>query len=153
MLVIGFGNPGRLDDGLGPAVAEGIGAQALPGVTADADYQLQVEDAAAVAAHDVVIFADAAVSGREPFSFRPTQARTDASFTTHSLAPEAVLGLAREMFGAQAEAYTLAIRGYAFNEFGEGLSEKAAANRDAALRFMEGVIRSDLFADAAKAFG
>ena len=51
-LVLGFGNPGRLDDGLGPAVVEALRAYELPGVTMDADYQLRVEDAAEIAGYD-----------------------------------------------------------------------------------------------------
>ena len=119
----------------------------------EADYQLQVEDAEAIAAHDVVVFVDAAVEGKEPFAFHETEASREASFTTHSLEPGAVLELARNMFGAKADAYTLAVRGYEFNAFGEGLSVKASANRDAAVRFLDGVIRNDLFADAARAVG
>ena len=74
VLVIGYGNPGRLDDGLGPALAAAIESAAPAGVTVDADYQLTVEDAAAVAEHDVVVFADAAVDGPEPFYFRAGRA-------------------------------------------------------------------------------
>jgi len=66
VLVIGYGNPGRRDDGLGPALAERLQELRLPGVDVDADYQLTVEDAAAAAEHDVVVFADAAQAGPEP---------------------------------------------------------------------------------------
>ncbi|MHC4675441.1 MAG: hydrogenase maturation protease, partial [Planctomycetota bacterium] len=67
ILIIGYGNPGRLDDGLGPALANAVDKMNLPGVTAEADYQLAVEDAAALAQHDIVIFADADTCGNEPF--------------------------------------------------------------------------------------
>ena len=33
MLLLGYGNPGRLDDGLGPALAAQVERLALPGVT------------------------------------------------------------------------------------------------------------------------
>ena len=46
VLVIGYGNPGRQDDGLGAAVIERLEALGLEGVTVDADYQLNIEDAA-----------------------------------------------------------------------------------------------------------
>ena len=55
-LFIGYGNPGRLDDGLGPAMAEAVEKLNLPGVVTDSDYQLTVEDAAEVAKYDLVIF-------------------------------------------------------------------------------------------------
>ena len=53
--------------------------------------------------------------------------------------------VARQM---ETDAYVLGIRGYAFNEFGERLSEQAANNLDAAIQFIEGVITHDLFEDA-----
>lgn len=154
VLLIGYGNPGRLDDGLGPALAERFETKELIGVTVDADYQLLVEDAAAVAEHDVVIFADAAVTGREPFSFRRIEpAEGGVGFSSHSLEPPAVVALARDMFGSKARAFALGIRGYAFNEFGERLSERARDNLEAAAAFLEGVIGNGLYDDAADAIG
>jgi hydrogenase maturation protease len=136
VLVIGYGNPGRLDDGLGPALAEMLARRSLPGVTVDADYQLTVEDAAAVAEHDVVVFADAAVSGTAPFWVRRVMPAARWSFSTHSVEPESVLGMAREMFGATTCGYALGIRGYAFDEFGEALTPQAKANLEAAVAYL-----------------
>ena len=67
VLVLGYGNPGRRDDGLGPRLAEELSRMGLPGVDVDSAYQLQAEDAAAVADHDVVVFVDAYVSCPDPF--------------------------------------------------------------------------------------
>lgn len=142
VLLIGYGNPGRLDDGLGPALAEAVGQMGIPGVTVDADYQLNVEDAAAVAEHEHVIFADAAVSGREPFFFRRVEPAAEGGLGSHTLEPGAVLGLARSVFGARTEGWALGIRGYAFDEFGERLSEQALANLAAAAAFIEPLLRA-----------
>lgn len=141
ILLIGYGNPGRLDDGLGPALADAVTAMKLPGVTVESNYQLTVEDAATVAEHDVVVFADAALSGLEPFSFRRIEPKAELSFTTHSVEPEAVLGLAWELFGARTRGYVLGVRGYAFNEFGETLSERARINLAAAASFLRRAFR------------
>jgi hydrogenase maturation protease len=135
-LVMGFGNPGRLDDGLGPALAARLEALAPAGVTVDSDYQLTVEDAAVVAAHDVAIFADAHVSCAPPFVFEPVEPKAGGSFTSHSVSPAQVMGLAHGLFGARTRGYLLGIRGHEFNEFGERLSDGAAANLDAALAFL-----------------
>ncbi len=140
-LLIGYGNPGRLDDGLGPALAAEIEALALPGVTVEANYQLSVEDADAVARHRVVIFADAAVSGPEPFAVGQVAPAGTLSFSTHSVAPEAVLALAKELFNAEAAGYILAIRGYDFDAFGERLSDKARANLAEAGEFLRRLLR------------
>ena len=144
-LVIGFGNPGRLDDGLGPALAERIEALALPGVTVDANYHLTVEDAEAIARCDVVIFADAHTSVTEPFSLTPVTPAEHVSFSTHSLSPEAAVALARELFDATAEAYVLAIRGYEFNEFGQALSPAARENLDKAAAALASMLTRGVF--------
>jgi len=142
-LLIGFGNPGRLDDGLGPALAEAVQQEHLPGVTVDSDYQLTVEDAAEVAQYDTVIFADADVGGPEPFWMKRIEGGTERtlSFSSHSVEPKAVLALARDLFGSEPEAYLLGIRGYAFNEFGERLSPQAKANLAEAVAHVVSCIR------------
>lgn len=145
ILLIGFGNPGRLDDGLGPAVAEAVGKMGLPDVAVDSDYQLMVEDAATVAQYETVIFVDAAVSGREPFSFTRVEPLVEISFSSHSVEPREVMGLAQKLFGAKTEAYLLGIRGYQFNGFGYGFSEQAGRNLDAALVFLEEVLKEKTF--------
>lgn len=145
ILVIGYGNPGRLDDGLGPAFAERVQALGLPGVTVDADYQLAVEDAAEIARHEAVLFADATVNGEAPFALRRVEAkRGGAGFSSHSLSAEALLGLADSLFGARPRAFQLAIRGYAFEGYGEGLSPQAAANLEAACAHVAPLLRAGL---------
>ncbi len=145
VLVIGYGNPGRLDDGLGPALAEALQGLSLPGVTTVADYQLTVEDAESASRHAFVIFADAAVRGPEPFALRQVKPATESSFSSHSVEPGAVLTLARQLFGGNPEAYTLAIRGYTFDGFGEGLSPAAQRNLAAALVFMQDALKDGGF--------
>ena len=149
ILLIGYGNPGRLDDGLGPAFAEAVQALRLPGVAVESDYQLTVEDAAQVAEHDVVVFADAAVRGAEPFFFRRVTPGQDMSFSTHAVEPEAVLALAERLFHARPEAYALGIRGYQFDAFGEEISERARRNLDHAADFFRALVAEGDFAGAA----
>lgn len=142
VLLIGFGNPGRLDDGLGPALARRIAALHLLNVTVDSDYQLQLEDAEALQHHDVVIFADAAVSGVEPFFVERVIPSSDLTFSTHCLSPACVLGLSRDLFGAEPATFALGMRGYDWNEFGERLSARARHNLDEAYRFLRHVLGS-----------
>ena len=146
ILVIGFGNPGRLDDGLGPQLAKALQQRGLPGVTVDADYQLTVEDAAEVARHDIVVFADADVSGPEPFWVKRIHAGAEhLSFSSHSVEPTAVLTLAKQLFHAEPEAYLLGIRGYEFNEFGERLSPRAEANLAEAVAYIDSAVQQGSF--------
>jgi hydrogenase maturation protease len=135
ILVIGYGNPGRLDDGLGPAFAQALQELNVPGITVESDYQLTVEYAALAARHDMVVFVDASVSGKEPFEWTSADEDGDASFSTHSVQPGELVALTRTLFHAKPAAYVLAIRGYKFNDFGEGLSVKARRNMTSALAF------------------
>ncbi|NLF31841.1 MAG: hydrogenase maturation protease [Planctomycetes bacterium] len=144
ILLIGFGNPGRLDDGLGPAAAAAVEALGLPSVTVDSDYQLTVEDAEAAARHRVAILVDADETGCEPFSVRRLAPGRDLSFSTHSVSPEAVIGMAHGLFGGDVAGYVVGVRGYEFNEFDERLSERARANLDEALAWLRGVLTLDV---------
>jgi hydrogenase maturation protease len=135
-LVIGYGNPGRKDDGLGPALAEAVTARNLKGVSVEQNYQLMVEDAARVAEHDLVVFADAHRSCDPPFTLYEVEPDPEPTFTTHSVSPGAVLSLAREHFGAKAKAYVLGIRGYDLESFEEGLTDRARANLEQAIEFI-----------------
>ena len=136
ILVIGYGNPGRLDDGLGPAFADAIENKNIAGITVDSDYQLTVEDSSSVSEHDIVVFVDASVNAQEPFSLKKITPKKDISFTTHSIDPESVLGLAYDLFNAKTIGYVLGIRGYDFNEFGMVLSKKAKENLQKAIEYM-----------------
>jgi hydrogenase maturation protease len=149
VLLIGYGNPARGDDGLGPALAAAVARLDLEGVTVETDYQLHVEHAADAAEHDVVIFADADVEGAGPFRFRRLEPRSELSFTSHSVSPAGVLGLAQQLFSARSSGYVLGIRGHAFGEFAEGLSEEARRNLSDALAFIETVLRTRSFPEAA----
>jgi hydrogenase maturation protease len=149
VFLIGYGNPGRRDDGLGPAFAEAVAGWGLPGVTVETDYQLMVEDAECAARHGVVVFADAAAQGPEPYSFRPVSPEAVPGFSTHSVSPGAVMGMARQLFGAESTGYVLAIRGYDFEGFGEGVSAKAADNLAEAIRFFQPVLAAREFEAAA----
>ena len=140
-LILCFGNPAREDDGIGPAIAERLEELSLAGVRVESNYQLCVEDALAAAESGLVVFVDAAESGPEPYSLERVQPREGADYTTHSLGPDQLLGLARLDFGRSPEAYLLAVRGYSFGWFVEGLTERAEANLEAALDFLVDFLR------------
>ena len=127
VLVLGYGNPGRQDDGLGPAAAAAIEKLHWPGVTTCDNYQLVIEDALEIADNDIVWFVDAARNGAEPFDVRPLSAAPAVAFTSHLVRPEALLAIADRCLGRSPEAYLVAIRGYEF-EFLEGLTDRAADN-------------------------
>lgn len=142
LLVIGFGNPARQDDGLGPAFVEAVEKLGLPHVVVDSNYQLTVEDAEAISHYDTAIFADASLEGDEPFTFRRIVPQNRREVSTHSVEPAAVLGLAQEAFQARTAGYLLGIRGHSFDMFVEEMTSRARDNLAAALAFMEPLLRS-----------
>jgi hydrogenase maturation protease len=140
ILVLGYGNPGRRDDGLGPAAAEAIEALSLCGVRTSANYQLMIEDAYDAAESELVIFIDASKSGAEPYLVLPVLPATNVSaFASHVVAPELVLGLSGSVYGRIPRAWIIGIRGYAF-DFEEGLSARAHANLSSALVHIRNVM-------------
>jgi hydrogenase maturation protease len=139
LLLIGYGNPGRWDDGLGPALAGRIEALDLPGVTVEIDYQLTVDHAALIAAHDLVVFADAAIGLDLPFRLTPVVGLPQA-MGSHQVSPEAALHLAGLLFGRAVPGWTLAIAGQAFGTVREGLSQQAEENLSLAAAFLTGWI-------------
>jgi hydrogenase maturation protease len=152
-LVYGYGNPGRGDDGLGPALAAALEKLNIESTTVESNYQLSVEDAADVAEHDAVIFVDADVSGVAPFWFDRVKPEKAISFSSHSIAPGALLELAHELFGKEIDGYILAIRGYVFNEFNESLSHLARENLGEALKFVTRALQERQFDEYLKQYG
>lgn len=141
VLVLGYGNPGREDDGLGPAAAAAIEALGLPGVTTYDNYQLVIEDALEIATADVVWFVDASVNGTEPFDVRPLTPAAGVEFTSHTVKPDVLLAMAQQYCGGRVpEARLMGIRGYRF-EFAEGLTDRARDNLGEAVACLTAEIR------------
>ena len=132
--LIGYGNPGRGDDGLGPALAARM--MDVHGIVATTDYQLTVDHALLIAEADRVVFADAVMRSQAPFEFGPVAASTSHDVTSHSLSPQAVLALCNTLYGRMPEAFVLGIGGHEFGEVKEGLSPQAQQNLSLAEVFL-----------------
>ena len=142
-LILGIGNPGRGDDGLGAAIvarAAGLNVRdlvegAVVFVSPERDavwkYQLNIEDADLIRGYDRVVFADAAAEGGEPVVWAEVAASPSIAFTTHEMAPASVLALCEELGGRAPRAFLLAVRGYEW-EFSESLSPAGALNLEKA---------------------
>jgi hydrogenase maturation protease len=139
VLILACGNPSRGDDALGPLVVDRLRLDpdlARRGVATLADFQLQIEHVLDLRGRERVIFVDAAASGPEPFAFFPVRPSPAASFSTHALAPGALLALFRQVVAEEPPpARLLAIRGYGF-ELGAAPSARARDNLDRAMRFL-----------------
>lgn len=141
-MVFGIGNPGRRDDGLGEALVRRLEAAGLPGVTAEACYQLQVEDSLACADADIAVFADAARDQAEAVRLEEIAPAPIFSVTTHAMRPEAVLAVCAEIRGRVPRAFVLAMRGSDW-EIGEGLSPDAERVLEEALAVLSRFIEAE----------
>ncbi len=137
--VLGYGNPGREDDGLGPAAALAIEKMAWPDVAVSHNYQLVIEDSIDIAKSNVVWFIDSSKVGLEPFEISSVLPAHTMEFSSHILQPGALLALTQLYFGRSPKAYLLGIRGYSF-EFREGLTPRAAENLRLAVAALTGTI-------------
>lgn len=140
ILVYGYGNPGRQDDGLGNAfidkMEEWVENENLSGIEFDSNYQLNVEDADTISGKDLVFFVDASTEPIKDFCLTRVSA-SDASieFTMHAVSASFVLDLCNKLFQKNPDCYLLHIKGYEW-ELKEGLSEKANANLEKAFNFL-----------------
>jgi hydrogenase maturation protease len=132
--LIGYGNPGRGDDGLGPALADQMSD--LPEVYTSSHYQLTVDHALLIVDASIVVFADALMHADTPYEFGPVTASMAFDVTSHSLSPQAVLALCRTLYGHTPQAFVLGITGHDFGEVKEGLSPLAQGNLRLAIAFL-----------------
>jgi len=122
LLIIGFGNVLRCDDGVGARVAETLqDLLALPGVEILGVQQLTPELMIPIARAERVIFIDAARDGR-PGELRRREVVAQASGVfTHATTPEALLADATTLYGSRATGVLFSVTGESF-EFGDRLS-------------------------------
>jgi hydrogenase maturation protease len=140
ILVYGYGNPGREDDGLGIELVRRLEdwskQSGMSGIEFDSNYQLNIEDAEVISEKDLVIFADASTEEIDDFILTQVTGEKDVSFTTHAASPGYIVKLCMDLFGKCPLAYLLHIKGYQW-EFREGVSEKAKNNLQKAFDFMK----------------
>ncbi len=140
LVVFGWGNDARGDDGLGPLLLEKVTRAGWPDVTTIEDFQLQIEHALDLDGADAALFLDAGKDTPAPFAFEEIGPRRDASFTSHALGPEAVLDVyARSLGRPSPPSFILCVRGERF-ELGESLSAEAQGRLEAAWAFVEGLM-------------
>ena len=124
LLVIGYGNTLRSDDGVGRKVVEAVAALNLPEVRTLACDLLTPELADSIAKADAVVFVDAAVDAPREVQLRPLQPAASPQLMAHAADPRTMLALARDVFGHTPLAWWLTIP-VVNMAVGEGLSELA----------------------------
>jgi hydrogenase maturation protease len=128
ILILGYGNPLRSDDGLGWKAAEDLSASASDEVEVRACFQLLPEVVELVSRADTIFFIDAAHDG-EPGEVKcaPVVPERSSSGFSHQLSPGAILDLSSQLYGRVPKAFMMSICGDCF-ELGETLSPVVAAS-------------------------
>lgn len=139
LLVYGYGNPGRQDDGLGIAFIKRLRELNIPGCTLEENYQLNVEDALLVSQFPVTLFVDASLQP-DAYALSKIVPAMEIGFTTHAMHPASVAALCRELYSVFPGCYLLEVRGFEW-EMEEGLSNAAGTNLDAAVEYILPLLR------------
>jgi hydrogenase maturation protease len=109
LLVIGYGNTLRSDDGAGPRVAEEVGGMLLPLVRTIVCQQLSPEHAGAISLAHTVVFVDASVELPGELRVHGLKPGGTPQLMAHAADPCTMLALARDVFGHAPEAWWLTI--------------------------------------------
>ncbi len=144
ILVYGYGNPGRADDGLGIVFSEAIETwikeNKIVNVNCESNYQLNIEDADFISRYDMVFFADASqeeISDVSLTQVSPSDSRIE--FSMHAVSPAFVLDLCKQIYNIVPQAWLIHIKGFDWN-FSEGLGKKAQRNLEKALDLVKPLI-------------
>ena len=140
LLVIGYGNTLRSDDGVGPRVAEAVGSLRLPGVRTLICQQLSPEHADPISQSDAVVFVDAAVDASKEVRLHPLEPNESSQLMAHAADPRTMLALARDVFGHAPRAWWLTIPAVNL-EFSETLSPEAKRGCDEAVERIQTLCR------------
>jgi len=132
MLVIGYGNTLRGDDGVGPRVAEAVGAMRLSGVRTLICQQLSPEHADSISRADSVVFVDAAVDAPREVQLRPLEPNESSQLMAHAADPRTMLALSRDVFGHTPRAWWLTIPAVKM-DFSEELTPEARCGMNDAI--------------------
>lgn len=141
ILVYGYGNPGRADDGLGIAFSEAIETwlkeTKLENVSCESNYQLNIEDAEIISNFDIVFFADASLEEISSVNLtKVTPSKSKIEFSMHAVSPSYVLDLCNQIYNVTPITWLIHIKGYDW-DFREGFSKKAQNNLEKALNLIK----------------
>jgi len=109
LLLVGYGNTLRSDDGVGPKVVEAIAALKLAGVETLICDLLTPEVADPISHAETVVIVDAAIDGSAEVQLRRLSPADSAQIMAHAADPRTVLALARDVFGHTPAAWWLTI--------------------------------------------
>lgn len=128
VLILGYGNTLRGDDGVGWRAAEQLLSSDLPsGISVKTLHQLAPELAPEIAAADYVLFVDATRDGGVgEVRVREVNAPVSDAGFTHQFTPASLLRMTNEVYGAAPVAYEISLCGESYDladEFTPAIAE------------------------------
>ncbi len=148
IMVLGYGNPGRGDDGLGPVLVERLEGHFIHTkgnarqVRFFTSMQLQPEHILEMEMHEKVLLIDAGMGTPSPFGFERVSPRCDDSFSTHALSPGNLLVIFQQtLLKLPPPTFLLTVRGEGF-ALGAPLSPKVLARMERAFTFAMAFLQS-----------
>ncbi len=128
ILILGIGNSGRSDDGLGWAFCDQLPSRVKSMVEISYRYQLQIEDAAYISEFDQVVFVDATCDAEvKKVKWERVEPKQVFEFSTHALSAETIVSLCNQLYNKAPMVYMLSLRGEQW-ELNTGLSRLAKGN-------------------------
>jgi hydrogenase maturation protease len=141
ILLYGYGNPSRQDDGLGIFCIQEIekyfaGTYLEKLISYEYNYQLNIEDILHLLNYDLIIFADSSDEAElAEYTFSKLKPAHYSHFSTHHMSPAALLKLLEQLYGKHANAWLLRIKGYEW-ELNEEMTTDAKANLRKAMKML-----------------
>jgi hydrogenase maturation protease len=158
MLIVGYGNSSRRDDGVALHIMQrlrrrlGLPPSELDDGSSDASgdlamiyvHQLGPELAETLSQHDLVVFVDAHVEGAnwQPVHWQEIIPAFRSSMVSHRLTPDVLLALCQTLFGHAPKAYMLSVLGHDF-DFGDELSAETSALAEEAVSRLVNLVPSE----------
>jgi len=137
ILIIGYGNPLRSDDGFGPLAARQLEERGIPGVEVTIAHQLNPELAASLAEARFAVFIDA-TEGTAPGAITVSSVELrdiGPAGATHHFEPGTLLALAKFVYGGAPEAVLITAAAHSF-EHGTEISPEV---KEAAHKVVEAI--------------
>ena len=144
ILIIGYGNPIRGDDGVGHYIADILKGKNIPGAEIITAHQLHVELLETAVLFDKVILVDASQTSRD-VGFGRIQASFDPFLnSSHHLTPGMFVRLAQTIYFKDIEVYLCSVRGENF-DMGSTLSPRVMSRSKKAVKlicsFLQGALQ------------
>ncbi|MGB4645680.1 MAG: hydrogenase maturation protease [Dictyoglomaceae bacterium] len=135
IILVGFGNEYRRDDGLGIKLLD-----YFENIQKIKVQELAFDLAENLKDYDIVIFSDAAIEG-DDVAFRKIEKEEKFSPLTHHMTCEELLIWISTLYHKEPEFYLLSMKGYDF-DFGEEFSEKARENLEKGVKTLEEFLKN-----------